>query len=264
MKNAIFSISTPNYKNHAYVSLSSFRDNCSEKIDLYNITTDDIIDNKYVNDNIGQLVSKYKKDSNKLRWSLKPAIILYFLIEKKYNNVIYIDNDLYFINNVDFLLKDLSKGILLTKHNRPLYPSDNRFLNSQFLCNFTDGFFNAGFIGACYLGIQPLTWWMSMNYWQCIKYKEYGLFDDQKYLDTMALEYHRCIEICDHPGCNLAVWNSQTIKKSIENGNWIINNNFQPIFCHFSGIENYPIDYDKMLYGYYKEYMSKIRNLNYD
>lgn len=264
MTTAIFSISTYDYINHASVALNSFKDNCSQNIDLYNITIEDIINKKYFNYNINNLVFKYKQDINKLRWTLKPAIILFFLIDKNYDNVIYIDNDLYFINNVNFLLKDLSKGILLTKHNRPLYPSSNRLLNSQFLCNFTDGFFNAGFIGASKAGIVPLNWWNRMNEWKCEQRKDYGLFDDQKYLDIMALEYNKCINICEHPGCNLATWNSQTINRSFEDGKWKIDQHYDPIFCHFSAIEHYPIDYDKMLYEYYQEYKYKVKTINHE
>ena len=257
MNSAVFSISTPDYVNNAAVSLDSFARNCSFSVDIFNLTIDDI-SNKYCNTNIQKFLEKYNSDHNKLRWSLKPILLMYFLVDKQYTNTIYIDNDLYFVNNIDFLIKDIDKGILLTKHNRPLYPSTNNFLNSQFLCNFTDGFFNAGFIGANINGLDALSWWSSMNYWQCTKAKNYGLFDDQKYLDTMALQFHGCINICEHPGCNLATWNSQTITRSFENSRWTINNFYDPIFCHFSGIENQHERLDPMLHDFYKNFVQEV------
>lgn len=256
MKNAIFSISTPDYMDAASVALDSFGDNCSKHIDKFNISIIDIFNKIYDSEHITQLVQKYKTEHDKLRWTLKSAILL--LLLESYDNVIYIDSDIYFVNNSDFLITYLDKGILLTKHNRPLYPSQN---NSQFLCNFTDGFFNAGFIGASRKGIQPLSWLTHMNRWSCRKDKKYGLFDDQKYLDMMALEYNHLVRICDHPGCNLATWNTGTITRSFINNEWIIGGEHKPIFCHFSCLEYYPPQFDPMLSYYYTEYSNKIKNL---
>lgn len=197
MANAVFSISTENYSKNAQVSIESFVKNCEYKVDVFNLTIKNIIQD-HCNNTIQKFIDKYNKDPNILRWSLKPAMLIYFLTDKKYDNVIYIDNDIYFNNNATFLIDDTRYGILLTKHNRPIYPSGNPEQHNQFLCNFTDGFFNAGFVGASHNGLEALTWWSSMNYWQCTKAKYYGLFDDQKYLDIMALQFYGCIKICEH------------------------------------------------------------------
>lgn len=253
----VFSISTKDYEKHGKVSLDSFEKNYSGFVHTENIVIEDLISHKYNSHDINKFIDKYYSNYDKLRWSLKPAIIKYFLVDKKYDVVIYVDNDIYFINNVDFLIQETNKGILLTKHHRPLYPSDNAFLNNQFLCNFTDGFFNAGFIAANKFGLKAIEWWSEMNYWQCSKAKNYGLFDDQKYLDIMALEFNKCINICDHPGCNLATWNSLTIKRERVNNSWIINDNYEPIFCHFSDM-NYKKSFDPMLYEFYEEYKNHV------
>lgn len=277
---AIFSISTNNFKNHAEVALNSFLENCDYKnnVDSYNITIGDIQNQKYINNRIDNLISRYKNAPNDiLRWALKPSIILYFLHDKDYNNVIYIDNDLYFINNNTFLIDSLDKGVLLTKHNRPIYPQVSFLTNSsgkiryessqfnynyfeQFLCNFTDGFFNAGFIGANKLGKPAIGWWAEMNYWQCAKSYNHGLYVDQKYLDILALEFCNITRICNHPGCNLAVWNTQTITRSFKDNKWKINDLYDPIFFHFSALSE--SSDDEMLVYYYKEYKNKINNIN--
>lgn len=275
---AIFSISTTNFFANAHVSLESFVEHCDYRsdIDIFNISLSDILDNKYyTNTIINQMCSRYKNNSDALRWSLKSALILYFLKDKNYKNVIYIDNDIYFVNNNTFLIDDLDKGILLTKHNRPIVPkinffdiTDERikytntntdyFYYEQFLCNFTDGFFNAGFIGASQPGIPAITWWTKMNFWQCVKSFKNGLYVDQKYLDVLALEFSDVVRICDHPGCNLAIWNSQTSKRSFDaNHKWKINDRYNPIFCHFSTLNNKIKD--DMLSEYYDEYNNKIQ-----
>lgn len=261
MANVIFSISTEDYTKNATVSLRSFARNCGTQLDTLNLTLKDIAKN-YKNDQIQKILKKYYFDQNTLRWCLKSALLIHLLVDKKYDSAIYIDNDVYAVNNIDFLILDtLSSGILLTKHNRPLYPSKNNYLNSQFSCIFTDGFFNAGFIGASRTGLEALKWWSSMNYWKCLKSKNDGLFDDQKYLDVMALEFHKNVKICEHPGCNLATWNSQTITRSFENNKWTINDLYIPIFCHFSAIKNYPPNYDPMLYHFYKQYINEVNSL---
>lgn len=255
---ALFSISTNDFVHNAKVALDSFVDHNDHKnnIDVFNISLKDIKDRVYKNINIDRICFRYKDDLDVLRWALKPAFILYFLEEQKYQNVIYIDNDIYFVNNNTFILDLLDRGVLLTKHNRPLYPSCDEIINDQFLCNFVHGFFNAGFVAASQKGLSAINWWLRMNLWQCCKNITYGLYDDQKYLDTLALEFSENVRICDHPGCNLARWNTHSAIRSFQNGKWKINNTYDPIFCHFGNMK-YDSD-DSMLLYFKQEYLDKI------
>lgn len=260
-RTAVFSISTADHFHNAEVTLKSFSDHCDYSVDTYNITLEDIKKKKYNNDIINNIYIKYFTSIDSLRWSLKPALILYFLKDQQYTNVVYLDNDIYFVNKNTFLIDYLDKGILLTKHNRPIVPTGNKFLDSQFICNFTDGFFNAGFIGANHNGIEPINWWLHMNYWKCSKIPELGLYVDQKYLDVLALEFSDKVRICDHPGCNLAMWNSQTCSRSLINNVWKINSEYDPIFCHFSSLDGGPED--PMLQFYLEEFKSKIQEVKH-
>lgn len=256
-KTAVFSISTNDFVRNAKVALDSFVNNCDKKnIDIYNISLRDIQYKTYTNINIDRIYFRYKDDLDALRWALKPAFLLYFLQDKNYDNVIYIDNDIYFVNNNTFIIDLLDRGVLLTKHNRPIYPSSDEKVYDEFLCNFVHGFFNAGFIGASSIGSPAIEWWLKMNLWQCCKNNEYGLYDDQKYLDILALEFNNLVRICDHPGCNLATWNINTAIRSFENGKWKINNIYDPIFCHFGNMN--PSINDPMLSSFREEYQSKL------
>lgn len=278
-KIALFSISTQDFIPNGQIALESFVNNCdlADDIDVYNLTIDALQDDKYKNTIIQQMILRHRKYKDSLRWSLKSAVMLHFLEDEAYENVIYIDNDTYFINNNTFLLKNLDKGILLTKHNRPMYPSpilyESKFKKirysepsfdpiyfEQFLCNFTDGFFNAGFVGASRSGIPAISWWAKMNFWECSKSAKHGLFVDQKYLDILALEFNDFVKICNHPGCNIAVWNSPTLNKSYDHttNQWKINDIYDPIFCHFSSMDFAAPD--PMIMQYYKEYIFKIEN----
>ena len=99
---------------------------------------------------------KYKND--KLRWSLKPILLLFLLEE--YGKVIYVDNDIYFFNDFKFLDEALEKNnILLTPH---FYPSSPKNDQTWLEANFRLGLYNAGFIGvnknakeACLLYTSP-------------------------------------------------------------------------------------------------------------
>lgn len=263
-KIAVFSISSRDYLEQASVGLDSFKDNCDHEIDTHNLSVEDILLNKQQSLYIQSICDKYSDNQDVLRWSLKPSMILHFLFDWNYDKCIYIDNDIYFVNNNTFLIDSIANGILLTKHNRPMWPHPNPALYGQFICNFTDGFFNAGFIGANKNASKPLAWWHMMNYWKCEKNKNLGLFDDQKYLDTLALNFNSVIDICNHPGCNLALWNTTTIKRSYDH-KWTVGDGYDPVFCHFSGLnpENCLVykNYDFMLFSYYREYLIKVNNV---
>lgn len=254
-KIAAFCVSSSDYYDKAFVGLNSIRDHCDYNIDTHNILLEDIYTKKYHSMHIDNAYKKYDNNSNVLRWSLKPSLLLYFLQDLNYDKCIYVDNDIYFVNNNTFLVDQIDKGILLTKHNRPLFPNKNPWIQSQFMCNFTDGFFNAGFIGANKNGIHALEWWHTMTLWRCSQEKCYGLYDDQKYLDILALQFNKQTRICDHPGCNLATWNTHTAKRSLINNAWKIDDIYDPIFLHFSSIDSLSENSDPMLFYYYKEYI---------
>lgn len=252
---AAFCISSKGYSDKASSALESLKKYCDQKIDIYNISTKDIYEKKYNNKYIEKTYEKYANNEDILRWSLKPCLLLYFLQNLNYEKCIYIDNDVYFVNNNTFLIDQIDKGILLTKHNRPLFPNKNPWIQSQFMCNFTDGFFNAGFIGANKNGEHALEWWHTMTLWRCSQDKCQGLYDDQKYLDILALQFNKETRICDHPGCNLATWNTHTCKRSLINDAWKIEDIYDPIFLHFSSMGDFSESSDPMLFYYYKKYI---------
>ncbi len=51
-----------------------------------------------------EVIRKYKGD--KLRWALKP-VFTKFLLESGYDQVMYVDNDIYFYSSPDFLFEKL-------------------------------------------------------------------------------------------------------------------------------------------------------------
>ncbi len=144
----------------------------------------------------------YKKD--KLRWALKPAYLLYLLSE--YQELIYLDNDIFFYNGYNFLFEELQDyNVLLTPH---FYPNSPKNEQTWLEANFRFGLYNAGFIGVKKKATEVLEWWsdcclyeMKRSYWR-------GLFDDQKYLDLVPVLFDD-VKIIKNKGYNVAGWNDQ-------------------------------------------------------
>jgi hypothetical protein len=112
--------------------------------------------------------------------------------------------------------------------------------------------------------IPALEWLMNMTYWKCEINKYEGLFVDQKYLDILALEFNDIVTICRHPGCNLATWNSISLKRKYSEslGCWLINDLYKPIFFHFSSIGIDLGKRDPMLSHYYNRYSEEVMYLS--
>ena len=191
-----------------------------------------------IDDEIGfKIIEKYKQKSDALRWSLK-AIFLKKLLSS-FNEVVYVDNDIYFFSNFQFLFDDLKKyDILLTPHHYPSNPLQNQ---NWFEANYRVGLYNAGFFAANINATDILDWWANCCLYRCEKNYFRGLFDDQKYLDLVPI-IHQNTNVLVHKGCNVAEWNTLTSKREYINGEVIINQKFPVVFYHFNNYSLNEID----------------------
>jgi hypothetical protein len=174
----------------------------------------------------------YSSHPDKMRWTLKPVFLRWLLKQQSsVSKIIYTDNDIYFIDNYNFLFEMLEENnILLTPHWR----ADNPFKHPWwFETNFRDGIFNAGFVGVNKNSIAALEWWATVCLYKCKKSYIQGLFDDQKYLDLMPVIEPKTA-IVQHRGCNVAGWNIIKLKRNIAGDKIIIDNTFPLIFVHFA------------------------------
>jgi hypothetical protein len=197
-----------------------------------------------------QICSKYTKDQ--LRWALKPCLIEHLL--EYYDNVIYVDNDCYFVNDYSFLLDELNDetGILLTPHWRSMTPNP---LNNEFDYNLLHGVYNAGFIGCNQLGLDAMKWWKEVCNWHCDSQVTLGRYVDQKYLDLMSVYFSDICKTIRHKGCNVACWNRRECKRVVtEDGTMLINDEFPIIFVHLSG----HFYLDETLTGFAEEYRHEV------
>lgn len=176
-----------------------------------------------------KIIAKYTGDQ--LRWSLKSVFIKYWLLND-YDFCLYFDNDLFFEykKNLFFFEELENASVLLCPHWRIKDPALSA---DWFRVNFTDGVYNAGFVGASEKGIPAMQWWAEACAYRCEKDHAKGLHDDQKYLDLLPAAFEN-VAILKHRGCNVAYWNKQENKRSVKNGQVLINDTWPLVFVHFT------------------------------
>ena len=208
------------------------------------------------------LYNKYSSENtDAFRWSMKP-VFLSWLLQNGYEKIIYTDCDIHFFNEYDFLFDELNDAaVLLTPCWRTI---DHNLNEEEFIDLYTDGLYNAGFIGASRKGLPALEWWsQACSYKIEIDYKS-GLFVDQKYLDVLSIAFDN-IQITMNRGCNIAFWNQHECKR-ISHGDIVLINNIYPIiFIHFTDryIKELLEGNDHLIFPYYSQYEATFKQTGF-
>jgi len=205
-----------------------------------------------------RIKNKYaESDANCFRWSMKSIYIIY-LLQHGYDQVFYLDGDLFFYSDIDFLSKELSgSSVLLTPHWRASSPQID---SSNFEILQTSGLYNAGFVAATKHGIPAMEWWASVCENQCIKEPKRGFFADQAYLNLLPI-YFEDVKTLRHRGCNVANWNQIESRRSLSSdGRVKINGEWDVVFIHFtrSTIDGIRNGDDGLLLPHLNEYQSTL------
>jgi hypothetical protein len=154
---------------------------------------------------LASLKKKYGRQTDRFRWGLKPLFLRELL--KEFREVIYLDNDIYFLNDPSLLFAELADHrFLLTPH---FYPDDPLTQPTWLEANFRIGLYNAGFIGANQEGREILNWWVDCCLYELKRAYWRGLFDDQKYLDLVPVKFSG-VKILKERGYNFAGWNDNS------------------------------------------------------
>lgn len=202
---------------------------------------------------VKNLYKKYAHiNFDNFRWSLKPVFTSY-LLQNGYDKIIYVDCDMFFVNDYNFLFNELdTNDIVLTPH----WNSTNPLINQDsFLSNFTSGMFSAGFFGVNKNGLQAMTWWANACHFMMGEHIEKGVNDDQRYLDLFPVLFEKT-KIVRHRGCNIGSWNYEESKRVLINGELLINEKFPVIFIHFDEmlISTILKGHDPLLLPYLEKY----------
>ncbi|MBL7777494.1 MAG: hypothetical protein JNK66_04245 [Chitinophagales bacterium] len=204
------------------------------------------------------IAAKYRKNADRLRWSMKPVFLKYLLAQPKIENVVYLDNDLFFYNDYRFLFNYFKEhSFLLTPHHYERSPHQNQ---NMLEANYRIGLFNAGFVGVRKDAADTLQWWAECCLYRCQKNSLRGLFDDQKYLDLIPIMHDNAL-IIRHRGCNVAEWNRAICERIKVNGEVLINGTYPIVFIHFnnSTIREIERGNDPLLEPYYQQYFRTLQ-----
>ena len=206
-----------------------------------------------------EIISKYRRNKDKLRWSLKPVLMKYLLTQTGNDRLIYLDNDLYFFSDYAFLFGLLNThSFLLTPHYYQNDPNQNQ---NWLEANFRIGLYNAGFVGANKTALNTLQWWADCCLYRCEKNSFRGMFDDQKYLDIVPIIEPTAL-ILRHKGCNVAGWNAVICRREIVDHRVLIDGKYDIVFIHFNEntIREIVKGSDGILFNYYRTYIETLKH----
>jgi len=208
------------------------------------------------------LYHKYGGNPDAFRWSLKPLFIRY-LLETGFEKVIYCDCDIFFFNEYNFLFEELNTvSVLLTPGRTTRYPQVHE---EEFISLFQYGMFNAGFAGVSKKGIEAMKWWANVCEYKVEINFEKGLFVDQKFLDALPILFDD-VSFVKHRGCNIAFWNQHECKRTLVNGQLLINEFYPIIFIHFTNkyIPELLVGNDPLILSYFRKYEKCFEETGYE
>jgi hypothetical protein len=208
---------------------------------------------------IGKEIAKkyHSGNHNVFRWSMKPVYLNYLLQSSE--QVIYVDCDIQFVSNYDFLFDLLNtNNILLSPHFRSSDPIRDK---PNFLLQYYAGLFNGGFVGASKGGQMALNWWADACLHICELNPSKGQFMDQTHLNLLPI-FFEGIHILKHRGCNVANWNQLECKRELIGDRILILGEFEIVFIHFtsSTIGGIMSGKDGLLLPYVKKYEERLKS----
>lgn len=169
----------------------------------------------------------------------KGPALYHFLVEERYEKVLYLDPDIMVCNSLaplEALLDD--HDILLTPHQLAPQPTaksvrDNEIVALQY------GVFNLGFLGVARRGqgLDFARWWRDRLLEYCYDDIPRGLFTDQRWCDLVPAFFSR-LHVVRDPGCNAASWNL-TDRVITRNAEGVFMANGGPLrLYHFTGYDS--------------------------
>lgn len=187
--------------------------------------------------NVKQLAFKY--DITEFSTSLKPYLALKLFEE--YDKVIFFDPDTYLFNKIDTITDLLNReDIVLTPHY--ITPQERGIeLNQSDVGMMRFGSFNLGFFALRRTeeSIKFLKWWDERCQDLCFFETQFGLSTDQKWV-SIAPCFFPSLHVSFNIGLNVAFWNmhERKITSKTNNDIYIVNNDFELIFFHFSSFND--------------------------
>ncbi len=288
---SIYTVVTYKYIKEAIISLESAKSHGSYSnffIFLVDIKKDSLylIDNYFLEQyqwikifSIDQLCTNSKQMMEKALvfhspmelCSLSKYIALEYIISLDFasENIIYIDSDCYFFNDLKIATEILdNKAFLCTPHN---VDSLNMFAEREII---QAGWINSGFfiVNKKNKNLNLiLKWLIERLYKLCFMSPELGIYCDQTWLTYMVQIFDKDSLVLKDPGYNVSYWNITNREFSKKNSYYYINGK-KLIFFHFSGFSsnlenklsnysNFYLSENTLIKEIFEEYKTKYTNL---
>lgn len=218
-----------------FIFLADQYDNSIKDIDLV------LLDNQWIS-NWESMAFKY--NVIEFSTSIKP-FCFNKLFAEGYEKVLYLDPDIYVIQNLDYIYNILdNKSIILTPHYCEIINNYNGAVSEETF--MADGVFNLGFVGIKNdtIGNKICKWWAIRLREKCYADIYNSLFVDQKWMDFIPAFFPNETEISQHLGMNVAIWNLHERELVRTNNQYFIksyttNKLYELLFFHFSGFDPY-------------------------
>ena len=152
-----------------------------------------------------------------------------------YDAVVYLDPDTCLFNSLDPLVDLLQQhDIVLTPHL--LEPEDSDLaIGDNEICPLWAGIYNLGFVAirSTGEGARFARWWADRLLKYCHDDRDRGLFVDQKWCDHVPVFFDN-VHILKDPGYNVASWNVNQRRISIDRVGMVRANDVPLRFWHFT------------------------------
>jgi hypothetical protein len=162
--------------------------------------------------------------------TLKPFLLGYLLEFFSVNRVVMVDSDMFFWGSTEEIKHVMSDaGVLVVSRGHDPPPKS--------------GWFNDGFVAASLSGIPFIQWWQQ----RCTEWCEWmqqgpdGAFQAEGYLNIIHDEPDRfpTAKWTDHPGLNLAPWNSCSHKILAVDDRFLVGNKYPLVCYHYRDFQDH-------------------------
>ncbi len=245
--NLFFSICSNNYLAQATVlgrSLKMYHPEtnfflflCDRKIPgiNYSAIADEVIEMEHIEPNFLGLVAKY--NIIELNTCVKPRVFEYLLLEKEYDQVIFLDPDVRIFHPLTGLFSRFqNENILLTPHIYSPIPIDGKKPGEENFLIY--GIYNLGFISILRTeeSFKFVRWWKDRTYQRGYIDTYNGIFVDQLPLNLAPVFFENVYILKDF-GINMAPWNLHERYLQYHEEGIFVNGTTRLKFYHFSSFE---------------------------
>jgi len=164
-------------------------------------------------------------------FTLSPCLPLHLLNTGRFDAVVSLDADLFFLSDPTPLLRQLEQ--------RPIFVTRHAFTQPMRKVGLQTGNFNVSFQGFRNDAIGRAC----LNQWrrQCLEWcfhrvdEANNRYADQRYLDSWPDDFPGQVTIFNPPVAGLAPWNLRDFPLSVVDGH-LHSNGLRPVFYHFHGL----------------------------